>query len=349
MKKFSFIIPVYNCAPYLIQCIEKIQAIDKKNYEIIIINDGSTDNSDQICRELSGRYNNIKYFYQENRGVSVARNKGLSMSKGDYIIFLDVDDTIEPDEMRKVLYEVENNCEIDLVIFGISFDYYYNNNCYRQDKLFYSEPGCIHREKWINNLDKLYEVNALSPIWNKVFRRDILVNNHLLFNTEMFLYEDFEFSIRYLSYCNIICNIPECIYHYRQAEDEGNAGRRLMRIEKLSDLINQIEVAFDKFMEIQNAEDQTQKIKAILLELYCVIAREKIAVSSIDGIEKICNDFIRWIKEKNPVITEKNVLFVNQLLHCKKYHFFIQRIYIYYRHKFAVWIKNTKYYQKNHK
>lgn len=344
MKKFSFIIPVYNCAEYLTECVKSVLETEMNYYEIILVNDGSRDNSAQICKSLLETNNSIKYIYQENRGVSAARNRGLSIATGDYVLFLDADDTIDSNQMKKALHIVEENNDIDLAMFGISFDYYYHRNCYRKDKSHYTQNGYI--DDWVNIIDELYDVNILSPVWNKVFRRDILIHNHLLFNTEMFLYEDLEFSIRYLAYCNVIYNIPECIYHYRQTEDEGNAGRRLMRIEHLSNIINQIEEAFDQLIEIKNITEQTPKIKSVLLNLYCVLAKEKIATSNRREIANVCYDFRKWLESRNVMISEKNVMMVHKLLNHRIQYFILKRFYIKQRHKIAVWIKSRKLYQK---
>lgn len=103
MKKFSFIIPVYNCDSYLISCIEKIQEIGLEQFEVILVNDGSSDNSEIICEKMSKEYETVNYVSQNNQGVSSARNHGLSRATGDYVIFLDADDTIEPKKLGQLL------------------------------------------------------------------------------------------------------------------------------------------------------------------------------------------------------------------------------------------------------
>lgn len=346
MKKFSFIIPVYNCAPYLRDCVKNIQTIGLEQYEIILVNDGSSDNSDKICQKLLENNNTVKYVYQDNQGVSSARNKGLLMAEGDYVVFIDADDTIDSEKMAGILNIVKENRTIDLVTFGISFDYYFHKKCYRQEKLFYQKEGCMRKNEWIDSLEKLYEANTLSSICNKVFRRDIIVNNNLLFNSKMIIYEDLEFLIRYLTHCNIIYNTSRCIYHYRQSEDEGNAGRRLKRIEHLSELLNQIEMALDELIEVQCVQDRTLEIKNILLDLYCVLSREKIEVSSVKEIKSICYDFSGWYESRQLMFTDKNSKWVDKLLNCAILYFIFRRIYISYRHRLAVWIKSTKWYQR---
>lgn len=346
MKKFSFIIPVYNCALYLRDCVKNIQAIGLEQYEIILVNDGSSDNSDEICQKLLKNNNTVKYVYQDNQGVSSARNKGLLMAEGEYVIFIDADDTIDSEKMVGILNIVKENRTIDLVTFGISFDYYYHRKCYRQEKLFYQKEGYMQKNEWINSFEKLYKANTLSSICNKVFRRDILVNNNLVFNSKMIIYEDLEFLIRYLTHCNIIYNSSSCIYHYRQSEDEGNAGRRLSRIEHLSELLNQIEVALDELIEVQCVQNRTLEIKSILLDLYCVLSREKIEVSSVKEIKSICYDFSDWYEPRQFMTTDKNSKWVDKLLNCAIPYFIFKRFYIGYRHRLAVCIKSTKWYQR---
>lgn len=341
--KFSFIIPVYNGEEYLESCIKNIMNISIADYEIIIVDDGSTDATGLICSRIVNTYPRIRYIYQENQGPSVARNSGLREAKGEFVLFIDVDDSFDTIKLSEISKVIESNKKVDLIIYGMTFDYFYNKNCYRRDKHYYPQQGYI--DNWANKIDKLYDVNVLTPIWNKIFRRDILIQNRLFFNSEMFVYEDLEFSIRYLTYCDVIYNTSECIYHYRQAEDEGNSSRRLMRIEHLTYIINQIEFAFNKLFELRNMANQTQLARGILLDLYCIIAREKITISNIRGINIICNEFKEWFESKNMIIARKNKKMIYQLLKRRTYYFVLIRFYIKYRHKLAVWIKNRKWYQ----
>ena len=135
MKKISFIIPVYNCAEYLAQCIKNIQEVNIDCYEIILVNDGSTDDSGYVCGQLSNTYNTVKYVCQKNQGVSVARNQGLTVAEGDFVMFLDSDDMIEPLKLSQLLQKLQKNSDIDMAIFGHSFDYYHDKRLYRRDEM----------------------------------------------------------------------------------------------------------------------------------------------------------------------------------------------------------------------
>lgn len=346
MSKFSFIIPVYQCGCYLKDCVNSIRAIGLANCEILLIDDGSRDDSGQICDTLANTYCEVSCVHQENQGVSAARNHGLKLATGDYVIFLDADDSIEPDKLRELMHIVEADRSIDMAVYGLSFDYYHHGKRYRRDELSPPVTGKLESCQWMQILPQLYAANALSPIWNKVFKRSILLSHGLELSEEMFLYEDLEYSLRCMACCDAVYFSPEIVYHYRQSEDEGNAGRRLKRIEHLPALIDRIESALDFMIERKHAEKQRKKIKSILLSLYLVIAREKISVSQVKEIRNICSDFADWLRGRDLQIPERDCKFVNQMLERRVYRLIFKQAYVAMRHKLAVKVKNTKLYQK---
>ena len=347
MKKFSFIIPVYNCEKYLEKCVDKIKDINLNTYEIILVDDGSEDSSGSLCDRLAHENKVIHCMHQKNQGVSAARNTGLKTADGDYVIFLDADDTMEPEKMHELLGKIEEEPEvIDMVIFSLSFDYYYNGMLYRRDEMKTPLQGVQSSRIWGQNLLELYCTNSLSPIWNKVFRRKLLTDNSLYLREDMFLYEDLEYSLRCMSYCNNIMFEREVIYHYRQSEDEGNAGRRLMRVEHLPMLVDKIEDALDKLIEKKQAILKQKEIKSILFLLYTVLAREKINVSNRSQIRQICDDFSEWNQEHTFEITPEQKQFVNYLLNRKINCLILKREYGKIRHGLAVIVKNTRIYKK---
>ena len=112
-KKISFIIPIYNTEKYINNCIESIVNQGLENYEIILIDDGSTDNSSQICDTLSESNNNIIVYHRKNSGVSASRNFGIKKSTGDKIFFVDSDDTLEPNSLKNI-----KSIDYDFICFG---------------------------------------------------------------------------------------------------------------------------------------------------------------------------------------------------------------------------------------
>lgn len=347
MYKYSFIIPVYNSEKYLRKCVQSIKDIKLKDYEIILVDDGSQDDSGRICDQLQYECKRIRCIHQQNQGVSVARNQGLKAATGDYICFFDSDDSIVSGKLYKLLKRIEKEkTVIDIAVFGMRFDYYHHGKRYRTDEMHVPLKGIEESCTWSACLYELYQANSLNSICNKVFRRDLLMEYNLHLREDMFLYEDLEYSIRCMSRCDKILFEPEIIYHYRQAEDEGNASRRLMRIEHLFVLVDQIEKALDQLIEEKDVQPEQHKIKSILVILYHVLAREKIAVSNRKEIRQICNDYIKWLERYTGDIPIREQNYSELLKKCRIRKILFQRTYTKIRHKIAVRIKSTQCYQR---
>lgn len=343
--KVSFIIPVYNCGRYLYKFICEIEAVGLHNYEIILVDDGSTDDSGNICDKIAKENEKICCIHQKNQGVSSARNHGLQAASGNYVCFFDADDDIEPEKLYELLKSIEKEeTVIDIAFFGMAFDYYYKGKMYRREEMMTPLQGIQDEKRWSRRLEDLFYSNSLSPIWNKVFRREFLIEYGLYFSKDMFIYEDLEYSLRCMSYCSNILFVPEIIYYYRQSEDEGNAGRRLMRIEHISEVVARIEKAVDGFKA--RSEKEIQELTNILLSLYLVLAKEKIAVSDASQIKQVCDDFTDWFESRNIEIPSEHQNFVELLLKRNVCRFILRRKYISIRHRIAVAAKNTRIYQK---
>ena len=335
---YSFIIPVYNCKSYLPACVESIRASGVSDYEIILVDDGSADGSAEVCDALAAQFPAVRVIHQANGGASAARNRGIREAQGEQLLFLDADDTIDSDALGAVL--ADPRCqENDLTIFGLTFDYYRNGQCYRRDPLYFKQDGILERGTWCRAFAQLYADNSLSPIWNKVFKRSILLEQGLELNTDMFLYEDFEFVLRYMRYCGKIWNVPQAIYHYRQSEDEGNAKRRLSRIDCLSAFLAPIEAALDQLVNVDHEQKAT-----VLVQLFQVLAKEKISVSALSQIRSICSDYAAWYRGRGFQAGE-NVLH-RQLMDGKAAALLLRDKETAIRHKIAVWAKAHHLYKR---
>ena len=341
MNKLSFIIPVYNCKNYLPGCIESIEKIGLSDYEILLIDDGSTDGSGKLCDNMASTRNHVRCVHQSNQGVSVARNVGLDQARGEYILFIDADDSIDSRGMRKVINDITDET-IDLIIYGMSFEFYYKGMVYRSDDMKTPLSGCYNETEWMSHLQDLYLANSLSPIWNKIYKRKLLVDNKLNFKEDMFLYEDLEFSLRCLAYSEKVLFIPDALYHYRQSEDEGNAGRRLKRIAHIPELIDRIEVAAEELLKKKSRKKDRSQIDTILLSLYLVLAREKINVSRKKEIQQICDDFISWFQGRDIQLDDSQKAYVKLLLNRQVTKIILNRTYISLRHKIAVKVKSLR-------
>lgn len=229
----SVVIPVYNCINTLENTLDSILHSGLQDFEIILVEDGSTDGTDTLCDALQHRHSCLRCIHKDNEGVSQARNRGILEARGDYILFFDADDTVDAGALASC-QELLRRQQPDMLLFGMSFDYYFHGRLYRRDELICPLAGLLPRKEWQAQIHRLYDCNALSPVWNKFIRKEILLNNQVRFPGGMIEMEDFLFSLRCLKHCESIYVLPEAIYRYRQPEDESNTYRRLCRIPSLS-------------------------------------------------------------------------------------------------------------------
>lgn len=216
----SFIVPVYNTEKYIEKCIESIISSGIKDFEIIIINDGSTDNSFNICKLLKKKYEDIiTLINQRNQGVSKARNKGLDIAKGDWIIFVDSDDYIFTgslssiklnDEVQLYLFEYSNDKDIDEEVANDIIEY--------KDKENEVLIDCIFNAK---SILKERKANVVTP-WAKIYKKSVIDNNNLRFIEELPIGEDMLFNLNYISKCSYSIYITRTIYHVEERVESAS-------------------------------------------------------------------------------------------------------------------------------
>lgn len=206
----SIIIPIYNAEIYLEECINSIIKQTYTNWELILVNDGSTDNSELICKKFSTQNNKIHYFSKKNEGVSIARNYGITKAKGKWITFIDSDDYIEEDYLHQ--FSSENNC--DMIIGGYNIFGIENKTINPESfKIITIQPDNFI---YIDVPESNPNINILYHICGKFFRKEFINKYKIIFEEHMKLAEDTCFNIEYLSYCNNICIIPYAGYYYRK-------------------------------------------------------------------------------------------------------------------------------------
>ena len=164
-SKISIIVPAYNCESTIKRCIESVIHQKYENYELIIINDGSKDNTDLVIKSILNKDNRkkIKYIVQENKGVSEARNKGLDIAQGDIITFLDSDDYYDPYFFQSIIKNISNN---DILLYGYKTIFNNENAIMKYGKNFSGDKDFLFRE--------LSKHNLFNPVCNKVYTRKII-------------------------------------------------------------------------------------------------------------------------------------------------------------------------------
>lgn len=220
MTKISVIVPIYNTEEYLEECIKSILAQKFQDLEIILVNDGSLDDSLSICRKYEKVDCRVKVFDTLNRGVSVARNLGMSHAVGDYITFVDPDDWIAP-EMYQEMYDNITTHSADVCMCGI--------NNFKDGKVIFRDYLTSKDVLYLKNevLDKLLP-NILGPqklkieertimgsVWRLLIKRNILFDHNLLFKQNLSLSEDYLFCINLFLKTNRVYLLKECYYFYR--------------------------------------------------------------------------------------------------------------------------------------
>lgn len=206
MPTISVIIPIYNVEQYICQCIESLLNQTYFDYELILVDDGSTDNSIANILHLVEGNTSVRIIRQENRGVSIARNTGISSASGDWIIFVDSDDTVLPDYLETL---ASGMCVSDLVLSGDR--YIENGRLLREDLL--PEWSWESVDGW-DEMSIRYLENMTS-LHGKLFRRDIIIQNSIQFDSNLRYGEDRDFCISYLSYVYRLKYLNYAGYCYR--------------------------------------------------------------------------------------------------------------------------------------
>lgn len=201
----SVIVPVYNTEKYLDQCIQSVLAQTYTNWELLLIDDGSTDSSGTICDNYVEQDSRIKVFHKENGGVSSARNLGLDNAKGEWITFIDSDDWVEASMLKKMRSVALSN-NADYVYCDLLFDYGESQKYYKS-ATFASEHSIM-----LKNFIK----STWTVIWNSLVKAEIYNKHNLRFSQDYTYCEDFLFAVKAMFYARKVAYIPKAFYHYNQ-------------------------------------------------------------------------------------------------------------------------------------
>lgn len=204
----SIIIPVYNVENYIQECLDSVLSQSLNNCEIILVDDGSTDKSGIICDDYANKYDSISVIHQENKGLSGARNSGIKIAKGEYLMFIDSDDFIYSKiDLKK------NFSNLNEDIIQYKYIYYYTDT----NKLVFINDMQLYDSMTYTDIlfNKVKESRLSISAWDKIVKRSLIIDNNLYFK-EGLLLEDVEWSLRLYLKANSIKSINEDIYVYRQ-------------------------------------------------------------------------------------------------------------------------------------
>ena len=208
----SIIVPVYNCSSYLKSCISSILSQSFTNFELILVNDGSTDDSEKICLAFAEKDQRILVISKNNGGVSSARNVGIKVSSGKYLMFVDGDDTVSPHLCEKLLSYMEQS-ESSLAICGYRFinEIYQTCTDILPNVVSFTEIKPF-KDYYVN----LFQNRIYLSVWGKLFLSDLIRAKNIYFDESISLGEDFLFLHTYFKYIDkfSISIVNESLYNY---------------------------------------------------------------------------------------------------------------------------------------
>jgi len=241
-KKVSVIVPVYNTQKYLKRCIDSIVNQTYNNLDIILVNDGSTDNSLKICEEYEKIDDRIFIVSGKNYGVSHARNIGIEKAKGEYLYFADSDDYLEIDAIEKMLREFVN-ADGELIIAGY-------NEIENKEKIAKKSWGNFRIKS--NDAKKLIldENGAGGYLWNKLFKLSLIKKFEIKFDEKIYVWEDVLFVMEYLDKCKNVKLIDDIVYEY--CRRDGSAVEYSVYTPRLYTQLNAIE-KIEKFVFLDDS------------------------------------------------------------------------------------------------
>lgn len=255
-NKVSIIVPCYNCEKYISECLESIINQSYNNLEIILINDGSTDNTESVISKYDD--SRIVYKYQENGGVSVARNAGLSLVTGDYIMFLDSDDKMKNDAVEIALESILNT-DSDIVTFN------YIRSCKDEDKILIEEKDEIKTYTGKDICNEYFKDNddLTFILWRKIYKKEIFDNIKF---PDGLVPEDMAIGLETLLQCKKISHIYKNLVYYRVLSDSLTTVRNLKKTAFMLDIMKKNYVLSKNF--ILDSKDINSKYVRNLIFLY---------------------------------------------------------------------------------
>lgn len=270
MNLISVIVPVYNSEKTIKDTIKSIEYQTYENLEIIIVNDGSTDNSENICKKLAEEDKRIKYYNIPNGGPSVARNYGLKQMTGKYVAFCDSDDIMNP-YMLEELADVINGNKVQLVACNYGKNYKGTQvERHKNPVVFYGEEAAIQC---------LENDNIGGFLWNKMFYAEVILKNKIMFNEELYYCEDLEFVIRYLTYIDTMMYLDTPLYCY--VDNSNNLSSEMISWNKITSLKARLMI-YSKLSE--------QKWKRAQLKCRNIMVRQAVSIGRKLEKSKNCTE-----------------------------------------------------------
>jgi len=279
MPGLSIIIPIYNTEKYLAECLDSILSQSYTDYELILINDGSDDRSGDICREYAKNDSRIVFKEQKNGGVSDARNTGISMAKGDYVIFCDSDDTMVSGALEKIMsYVLEKNYDILMCTYIMDFED--GSEPFAEEIAF-----CEEKHNSMCRIISEY-VKGIVP-WSacrNVIRRRIIEENNIRYDENYSCAEDCDFYFKICRFSASFGSINQPIIKYRAAREDSTSNTySIVNIESIS-------LVYEKWQNFfkENYGNEAEAILASFAEHYFYLILNVAKQENSDKVLEVC-------------------------------------------------------------
>lgn len=209
----SIIIPCYNCEETVTRAIVSVLNQCYRNIELILVNDGSVDNTKNICESFSKNDVRVKCFTTPNQGPSYARNYGISKAKGEYVLFIDADDYIEENTIGDLVNLTRNN-DFEIIFYGYSHEKYKKGYLENSINISYPQKMIDNNQEFRDIFNSLSHSGYLYQVWNKMYKRKFIHDCDATFPLGIKVAEDFAFNLTLYMRLNKAYISPNCYYHY---------------------------------------------------------------------------------------------------------------------------------------
>ena len=335
----SVVVPVYNSQMYIADTIKSVLGQTYRDIELVLVVDGATDGSYEICLDFAARDTRVKVFFQKNKGISAARNKGIMSSTGKYIMFVDHDDTINENLIRSAVDGIRFT-NSDILKFGydsVNIDSLGKTKTKvpRYKETVYSFDD--YKREYIDILDQ----NADMFIWDAIYSREYLINNRILFDESFKIGgEDTAFNITLLKFSHRICYLSGVFYHHFNRYDQSTS---LLALKNLDDYVSlkikHLELCNEVYFSVLDDagscyEFFLSRLIGSVISKYIKLCREGNAKDYISRCNEI-NNTILWDRiDISSVIRNNRIAYWRRIvLVLFRHHFYKALLWIYQLHE----------------
>lgn len=291
------IVPVYQVEKYIAQCIESVLNQTFKDFELILIDDGSKDQSGSICDLYAAKDDRILVIHTENRGAAAARNVGLDHASGRYITFLDGDDYLDEHMIARMYEEIEHS-EYDMVVCD-----FLNLLPDEEDNfIVHLQEETVNGRNVLEHLKNERNYGLWTIVWNKIYKREVLEN--LRFPDGKYFEDEF-FSNQLYLFSNQIHVIPDVLCYHRVL---ASSTMNTQKIENYLDLLDALQERLDIYFKYDYSEDEIYKVLIFLLDPFTKCVRAKFSGTNKKRVEQTR----RFIKIVSRRLMGKNLSFVKK-------------------------------------